>query len=748
MGQDDREKRSGTAPAADQTSVPFSDQFQRALALHQKGDVAGAAALYQHILLDAPLHADSLHLLGVARHQLGDATSAVAYILRAIARDPTQAFFHTNLGNALKDLGQIDRALAAYQQAIRLNPTYADAWYNLGIAQAAAGLREQAVTSYDAAVRLNPRNAFAFNNRGNLQKDLGLLEQAVASYDAALDLNPGYADALINRGIALQDLGMTVEALASFIQARKIKPDNPDTHNHIALALQKLGRTDEALTAFAEAIRLKPNHSHAFYNRGNLYKAMKRLDAALSDYDTALRLNPDYAFLPGVAAHVTCAMGRWGDLDERVAGIVRGVNAGRATTLPFALLALVDDPNLHRRAAEIWVRDKLPPTGRLGPFARKDQGGPIHIAYLSGDFQYHATTHLMAELFELHDRSTFTLTALSFGPRVDDTMRRRVSAAFDHFEEVNDLSDIDVARLCRKLGVDIAVDLKGYTADMRAGILAEGCAPVQMNWLGYPGTMGASFIHYIIADHTLIGANDLRHYAEKVIWLPDTYQCNDGKRPLAQDLFTRTDCGLPEDGFVYCCFNNNYKILPATFDVWMRVLARVPNSVLWLLEDNPNVAANLKAEAVKRGIAAQRLVFAKRMSVVEHMARHKLADLFLDSRPYNAHTTTSDALWAGVPVLTCPGRSFPARVAASLLHAVGLPELIVPCERAYEEEAVALAQDSVRLSSLRTRLETSRSTAPLFDCARFARHLEHAYKEAMRRHWQGEAPDHIDIAAL
>jgi predicted O-linked N-acetylglucosamine transferase (SPINDLY family) len=401
----------------------------------------------------------------------------------------------------------------------------------------------------------------------------------------------------------------------------------------------------------------------------------------------------------------------------------------------FPLLALVDEPRIHFRAADKWVREKAQPSGSLSASIERRRDKKIHIAYLSADYHDHATSYLMAELFESHDRDRFELTAISFGPDHSQAMRQRVSAAFDRFEDVRRMSDVEVARRCRELGVDIAVDLKGFTQDSRLGILAERCAPIQINWLGYPGTMAAPFIDYIVADRTLITEAELEHYTEKVIWLPDTYQVNDSQRHISDKNFTRAECGLPESAFVFCCFNNNYKILPTTFDVWMRLLDRVPSSVLWLLEDNPIAAKNLRAEAIARGVDGDRLVFAKRIPLPQHLARHRVADLFIDTWPCNAHTTASDALWAGLPVLTRSGRSFASRVAASLLNAIGLPELITQSEQDYEELAVALAQDSERLQALKKRLSINRTTYPLFNCKRFTKNLESAYYQVMERHW-------------
>jgi predicted O-linked N-acetylglucosamine transferase (SPINDLY family) len=353
----------------------------------------------------------------------------------------------------------------------------------------------------------------------------------------------------------------------------------------------------------------------------------------------------------------------------------------------------------------------------------------------------------MVELFEAHDNSKFELYGFSFGLSPNDEMKARVSAAFDQFYDVSSLTDIDVVLLSRKLKIDISVDLKGYTKDNRAGIFAMGCAPIQVNYLGYPGTMGADYIDYIIADKIVIPESSQDDFTEKVVYLPDSYQVNDSKRNISDRLFTKSELGLPQNGFIFCCFNNNYKILPATFDGWMRILKAVEGSVLWLFQGNATAASNLRKEAEARGVAGSRLVFAKIMKLDEHLARHRLADLFIDTFPYNAHTTTSDALWAGLPVLTCMGQSFASRVAGSLLTAIDLPELITRSQEEYEARAIELATNPTQLQELKAKLERNRLTTPLFDGKLFAKHIEAAYEAMYARSQAGLLPEHIEIQA-
>jgi predicted O-linked N-acetylglucosamine transferase (SPINDLY family) len=412
---------------------------------------------------------------------------------------------------------------------------------------------------------------------------------------------------------------------------------------------------------------------------------------------------------------------------------------------PFFLLPLCDSPTLQQRAAVRWVSAQCPSDAAVVPIATRHHAAPIHIGYFSADYHEHATSYLIAQLLELHDRSRFRVSCISFGPPSEGAMRKRLVAGCDDFIDVRGQSDASIALLARSRGIDIAVDLKGFTQDNRIGIFAHRAAPLQVNFLGYPGTMGAPFIDYIIADPVVIPESLQHLYTEKIIRLPHSYQVNDAARAIAAVSVTRSELNLPHTGFVFCCFNNAYKILPAMFDRWMRILSRVDGSVLWLLGDNPGMIHNLQREAAARGIAPERLIFADRIDVPHHLARHRAADLFIDTLPCNAHTTGSDALWAGVPLLTCAGDSFAARVAASLLRAIGLPELIAETPERYEEMAIHYARHPDLLSDIRRRLNQNRLTEPLFDTPRYCRDLEAALAGIYGRQQAGDPPNNLRI---
>ena len=739
----------------------------------QRRDFATAARLLGQAAMLDPNHAAAQAMLGVVRHALGQHAAALASFDCALALQPDQAEVLNNRGVALRDLGRHEEALDSYDRAIALVPDYADALCNRGNtlrdlgrpAEAAAGYERflalqpghvevlyrlgalllelgrpaEALARYDQALAVAPDGPELLNNRGIALSRLGRPEEALASYERALVLRPDYAEAWHNRGAALCDLRRLEAALASVDRALALRPDYADAWTFRGIALRDLGQNELALASLDRAVALRPDHADALIQRGEVLRGLRRHEEAEEAFTRALACAPGTKFLPGQRLHERMQCCDWRDHDAQVAALVAGVRAGECTATPFTFLAVSDAAADQLRCARIFGREKY---GLLDPVpasALRYAHDRIRLAYLSADFHEHATAYLMAELFERHDSSRFELTALSFGPDGAGPMRRRLEQAFTRFIDIRGLPDDEVAQRVRGLEIDIAIDLKGYTQGCRPRILMHRPAPIQVNYLGYPGTMGAAHIDYIIADSVIIPADRQDGCSEAVVYLPDSYQPNDRQRPIAETP-TRAEAGLPETGFVFCSFNNNYKITPGIFDIWMRLLRRVEGSVLWLLAGNSASIRNLRREAEARGVAPGRLVFAPRASLPEHLARHRLADLLLDTVPCNAHTSASDALWAGLPVLTCPGEAFASRVAASLLHAIGLPELVAPTLDAYEALALTLAQDPGRLAALKAKLARQIDTAPLFDTARFCRYLEAAYEAMLRRHQQGLPP--------
>lgn len=682
---------------------------------------------------------------GITLNTLSRPLEAVASYDQAISLDPRVAAAYNNKGNALRKLERLDEALACYQQAVALDPQDVDACQNLGTLHACAGRHDEALQCFDQVIRLRPHHGGAHNAKGAILADREQWAPAIAHFEAAIRADEKSLQAHRNLGLARRSLSQYSEAVQSFQKAAQLSPDDVLILSFLALSLLDAGRYTEALAAYDDVIRLAPKNPDLYYSRGFLHFRANRLAEAIADYSAAYELQPDMRHLLGYLVNTRLKTCDWRKLTGDLERCEQSIRAGDLSVQPFITLSLFDSPELQKKAAQSVAKVEFPELTTLGPIPSRTRGGKIRVGYYSANLHGHALAYLMAELFEVHDRNNFEWFAFSYGPPAEDAMRRRLRVSFDHFIDVRDLSEADIARMSRELGIDIAVDLMGFTLDHRFRIFAHRCAPVQVSYMGYPGTTGADYMDYVIADRVVIPRETQVHFTEKLVYLPHSYMVNDSRRAISDRVFTREEAGLPEAGVVFCCFNNNHKIHPQVFDSWMRILQAVPGSVLWLLADNSAVVANLQREAQARGIAGQRLVFARRLALDEYLARHRMADLFLDTFPYNAHTTANDALWMGLPVLTRQGESFAARVAASLLQAVGLPELVTHSTAEYEAMAINLGQNPERLQSLRDKLHAQRDHAPLFNTRQFARHIEAAYVAMHERHLQGLAPDVIEI---
>lgn len=613
-------------------------------------------------------------------------------------------------GLALHREGDLEGAGGIYRDVLESQPAHFDSLHMLGLVALQRGLTETGIGLIQQAISLNDRVPAAHNNLGKGFLDLQRPEAALPCFDRALALDAGHREIHLNR----------------------------------ARAQLTLGRPDEALVSYRHALALQPD-AEIHRNCGNILYRQKRYREALAAYDSAWQLKPDLLGIEGHRLDTRLHLADWKDLDREAASLVASVRAGKASTQPFIFLAAPGHAADQQQCARLWAERLHPPATPLWRGERYAHER-IRIAYLSADFRVHPMAFLFAGLIEHHDRSRFDIIGVSFGTDDGSEIRTRIRSAFETFVDARTNSEQEIAALIRAREIDIVVDLMGYTTNSRTGILAQRPAPVQAQYLGFPGTMGVPYIDYVIADGVVVPEDERGFYSEKVVTLPDCYFVNDDKRAIAPRIFGRTELGLPPESFVFCCFNSTHKITPALFDRWMRMLAVVDGSVLWLLRDNADAADNLGREASHRGIDPSRLVFADRLPIPEHLARHRAADLFLDTLPYNAHTTAADALWAGLPVLTCPGATFAGRVAASMLRAVGLPELIAPSLDEYERLAIALAADRGRLAEIRTRLAGNRLAKPLFDTALFTRRMEAAFTAMHARHQAGLPPDHIEVA--
>lgn len=638
----------------------------------------------------------------------------------------------------LHQSGQLREAQALYESVLKKQPKHFDALHMLGVLCFQSRQLERAATLIKKALALEPDYAEAHNNLGNVLQDQRLFEAALVSYNKALALEPGFAKAHNNRGDLLQVLGRWDAALASYDRAIELDPRNATAYYNRGNALKALGRFEAAIQNYDQALDIAPDYADAWHNRGHALAELKRYDEAVHSYDQALKFRQDIPELAGTRLNLNMHMCQWQGFEQELAALLAQIDQDKKVCPPFPFLGLCDDGPRQRKLAERWIQDRCAKRAAPVPIPKRGKHEKIRLGYFSADFWNHPVAFLVAGLFDHHDRSRFEVHAFSSGPDTQDPMRLRLEQGFDHFHDVREKSVKEVVELARKIELDIAIDLSGLTKGCRPDLFAARVAPLQVNYLGYPGTMGAHFIDYLIGDPVLIPQESRSFYSEKIISLPHSYQANDRKREISARHFSRAELGLPETGFVFCCFNSNYKILPATFDGWMNILKAVPGSVLWLLQGSEQTQNNLRREAQARGVDPVRLVFAKNMPLADHLARQRAADLFLDTLPYNAHTTASDALWAGLPVLTCAGETFASRVAASLLHAIALPELVTSTQAAFEALAIELAHQPERLLAVRQKLEQNKLSTPLFDTALFTQHLEQAFEAIHARRLAGQ----------
>lgn len=712
--------------------------MQQALALHQAGRLAEAESIYLRVLARDDNFYPALHLMGVIRIQQGRAGEALPFIERALARQPDAPETLANYGIVLESVGRYEDALAALERVVKLSSNDSRAWSNHGALLAKLYRNEEALADLNRAVALDAANADAWLNRGLTLVALGRPEEALESYERVLHLRPEHTEARNARGLALKAMGRASDALAEFDRVLQAKPDHVWALVNRGAVLGAMGEVDQELQSYDRALAIQPNMPEALLSRAYCLKTNKSdLAAAIADQERAVAIQPDYPYARGDLLHLKMLAADWRNLTRELAALDQGVRAGARVVQPYVYQGLSSSPADLLASARIYTQDHYPPA----PFPprRERREGKIRLGYVCSDFRAQATMHLAAGLFEHHDRTRFEVIGFDNSLEDGSPMRQRVIAAFDKFVPIRRLSDRQAAHLIASDEIDILVNLNGYFGAPRMGIFAHRPALLQVNYLGFPGSLGADYMDYILADAEVIPTGEEQFYSEQVVRLPGSYQINDSMR-LRPAPTTRAAHGLGESDFVFCHFNHSYKITPEMFAVWLRLLENVPSSVLWLLESNKLFATNLRRESERAGIDPSRLVFAPLTDISAHLSRLALGDLFLDSLPYNAHTTASDALWAGLPLITCRGKAFAGRVATSLLRAAGLPELITSSLEEYESLALTLANDRALLQSYRDRLTIDPTRLPLFNTARTTRHTEAAYTEMMARWKKNEIP--------
>jgi protein O-GlcNAc transferase len=680
-------------------------------------------------------------LFQLKRHEEASAAFDRALLLKS----DLPAAWHGR-GKVLYELRRFDEAFAAYDKTLALDSDLAEAWLGRGNVHYELKRFNEAFVAYDEALALDTNLAGAWLGSGNVHCELKRFDEAFAAYDEALALDSNLAEAWHGRGNVLHELRRFDDALAAYDRALTLKAELAETWLGRGNTFKALRRFPEALAAFDRAAALKPDLAEAWIGRGDMLAQTKRHDEAVEACAQVLNIDPQRPFMKGALLHQKMSSCDWDGADALFVEIESDVSSGKLSADPFGWQGLASSALSLQRCAQLFNAERYPAKIKGVPRQVESNRNTIRVGYVSGEFREQATSHLIVGVLEQHDKSRFEIFGFDNGWDDKSEIRRRIEASCLEIIDINRLSDEAAAAIIRDRNIDILVNLNGYFGEERTGVFAQRAAPVQVNYLGFPGTLGASYMDYIIADQCVIPPGHEEFYDEKVIYLPECYQANDNRKGIGPRIFDRAECGLTQHGFVYCCFNNSYKITREVFDCWMRILREVPDSALWLIEDSTSAVSNLKREASIRKVDPDRLVFAPRIPLSDHLARHRLADLFLDTLPYNAHTTASDALWAGLPVLTQLGGTFPGRVAASLLQAIGLPELIASTREEYQQLAIELASDAHKLTALKHRLAINRLGKSLFDTQLFTRRLEAAYEEIYKRHRSGLARDHISIA--
>jgi protein O-GlcNAc transferase len=712
--------------------------------LIELGRLAEAEESLNHALLLKPQSVENWCNRGTALFGLRRYDEALTCFERVVALNPDFAEAHLNLGNTLSHLGRYQGAIASYDRALALRPDEPDWLYNRGNALERLGRHAEAIASYEKAIGKRPNHTNALMGRATSLIALRRHEEAVNNFDTLLRATPNHVAALNGRGFALNKLNRMEEALDAYDRALRIDPGHVETLNNRGVVFSRLARYSDAIAMYDRALAMEPGHVYARLNRAKALEELGRYDEAISEYEKIRAENPGRNKCLGDLAHCLLVTCNWSKLSGVTAECFEAAADPTQGFDPYTFLAFDSVPQQQLACAQNWMRAQgITSSQRNFGDLSTDR---LRLAYLSADFHPHPVSYLTAELFEIHDRKRFEVVGIAFTPDDHSAMRGRLGRAFDRLIDVSRKTDEQVAQLIRDLKIHIVIDLMGHTFNSRIGILAQRAAPIQVSYLGYPGTLGVDFIDYVVTDSIVAPFHEQAFYTEKLAHLPDTFQVNDSKRAVSSHIPSRNEELLPDDAFVFCCFNNSRKISARIFNIWMRLLQRVEGSVLWLSRSNDYVVANLQREARARGIDPQRLIFAtQQRKHSDHLARVKLADLFLDTLPFNAATTASDALWAGVPVLTCTGQTYIGRNGASLLHAVGLPELVTTSLEDYEALALTLATDRALMQTIRGKLERNRRSSPLFDTDRFRRHIEAAYVTMVEIWERGEGPQSFSV---
>lgn len=699
---------------------------------------------YTRALELQPNWADAYNNMGCVQRQKGDLDDAIKSFTHALKLNIEYAEAYYNLGNAQTEKGDIDSAIDNFQQALKVNPTSFKVCCDLGDRLFQKKHYAEAIENYKKALTIKPDFARAHYGLGRVKKETQDFDGALESYMQAIKINPSSAECHISIGNVLRDKGNLEQALEHYSQAHHLNRDSSEASINTGSLLCSMGEFESAKNKYMRALKIEPNHPEAHRGLGSVNMKMHDFKSAVHNYQNALDIDPHHEQTHAIKIYIEAHLCNWINFETQQHSAPNLGTRDQAVT-PFTMLFVEDAPSRHRLRAEAYTKKNFQPNSiSLAP-RPLFKSAKLRIAYFSADFRIHPLMHLIARMLELHDKNKFEVYAYSFGFNKKDKMRQRVIDTVDKFTDIDTVSDLDAVKLARHDKIDIAIDLTGYTENCRPNIFAHRVAPIQINYLGYPGTMGAEFIDYIVTDKVLVPDEYKHHLSEKVIEMPNSYMVTDNTREISNQIMNRSQQGIPKYAFVFCCFNNAYKISPREFDIWMRLLHKVDGSVLWLRNTNKWSSENLCNEAKKRGIKPSRLLFADPIKLEDHLARHQLANLFLDTFNFCAHSTAIDALWAGLPVITKIGHSFSARVSSSLLTAIDMPELITNSEDEYEQLALELAKNPDRLADIKQRLQRNRLSTPLFNTHQFTKDLERGYQKAHENYLSGSQPTNINV---
>ena len=705
-----------------------------------------AEILLNKILKIYPKNTDAFCFQSVVAAHKSEFRKALTWIDKAIQVAPNNSVAYLNKGNILKDLGRYSEAINCYDKALAIEPNFVDAISNKGNVLQDLGRYSEAIICYDEAILIEPNFSEAYKNQGNALQRLGKYREAIISYRSAIALKNDFTLAWTNMGLAHHNLKNYDQSIYFHEKALELDFNCVQAWVNKGSSLHEKYQYMNAIECFNNAIEINSNFVEAWVEKGNSTYKLGLYDEALVCYQRAFSLNKEVDLLLGKIIYTKQNMAYWDGIENDTDKAIAGILSGEKCIAPLIAISLIDSPQLALKAAENIISQKEALKTHTYPI-KKNTHQKIHIGYFSGDFKSHPVSFLIAELIEIHDRSRFKIFAFSLDKSPsEDLMRTRLVDIFDQFIDAEDMTHSEIASISKNLEIDIAVDLGGHTEGGAIDLFSQRLAPIQVNYLGYAGTSGARYMDYIIADKTVIPTSSQQYYSEKIAYLPDTFMVDDTNRIPSSKVFSKLEFGLPEHGIIFCCFNNGSKFNRSILVSWAKILLKVEGSIFWISENNHFFKENLLKEFIDLGINSERVIFAKKMdSMGDYLARYVVADLFLDTYPYNAHTTAIDALKSGLPLITCTGESFAGRVATSLLHSIKMPELIATNLEEYEALAIELAQNPEKLEQIKFKLANNRLTAPLFNTPRFTKNIEAAYIKMHERKQADLQPDHISI---